>query len=339
MIKLGFIGCGGIATHHATTIETEVNGIRIAAGADNHGPTLKRFGEAFGTATQFSDYRQMIRSAGLDAVCVALPTYLHSKAVVESAKAGLHVFCEKPMARTLRECDSMIDACEKAGVTLMVGQVRRYDSDWGTWRKVVESGTLGRPVIWRQTQAGSGPGSWFMDDKMGGGPFMDGCVHNWDFANLVFGKPESAHATLMRLSGSSAFDTGSATVKYKSGDQVVLNWSWGLPVGVRTRALTDILGPKGALHFPGSYDETELPAEFDSETHGGYLVSLGSRKRIAKFRRRNMFAMEWKDFKATIDKGKAPTATGEIGRDAVEVSLAVLKAGRTGKPVRIGGAS
>ncbi len=339
MIKLGFIGCGGIATHHATTIAAEVKGIKIAAGADIDGRTLARFGETFDGAALFSDYGQMIGSAGLDAVCVALPTYLHSKAVVASAKAGLHVFCEKPMARTIRDCDVMIDACTKAGVTLMIGQVRRYDSDWGEWKKVVQGGTLGRPVAWRQTQAGSAPGAWYMDEKMSGGPFIDGCIHNWDFANLVFGKPEYAYGNLMRLSGSTAFDTGSATVSYEGGDQVTLNWSWGLPAGVKTQALTDILGPKGALFFPGSFNDDEFPAGFDKETYGGYLVSLAKQKRIVKFRRRNMFALEWKDFRNAIEKNKEPVVTGEIGREAVAVALAVLKAGRTGKPVRIGGAS
>ncbi|MBT3275555.1 MAG: Gfo/Idh/MocA family oxidoreductase, partial [Spirochaetales bacterium] len=332
MIKLGFIGCGGITSYHADTIKSEVKGIKIAAGADIDDGTRKSFGDTFREAALFADYKQMLKRADIDAVCVALPTYLHREAVVHTAKAGLHVFCEKPMARSLRDCDIMIDACDKAGVRLMIGQVRRYDTDWGTWKKIIDSGTLGRPVIWRQTQGSSPPGAWYMDEKKSGGPFIDGCVHNWDFANLVFGKPTYAYGHLMNISGSTAFDTGSATVLYEQGDQVVLNWSWGLPAGVRTPDLTDILGPKGALSFPGSFSEDEFPENFDREVNGGYLVSIGTRKRIAKFRRHNMFAAEWADFRTSINKNTTPAVTGRIGRDAVEVALAVLKAGRTGKP-------
>ena len=124
------------------------------------------------------------------------------------------MLCEKPMAMTLRDCDAMIAAAENAGTTLMVGHVRRYDTDWGTWRSLVEKGVIGRPVLWRQTAGGGHPGNWFMDARMGGGPFMDGCVHNWDFANWVFGQPAEAVASLMRLAKTSAFDTGTVAILF-----------------------------------------------------------------------------------------------------------------------------
>lgn len=337
MVRLGFIGCGGIATHHASTIQSNVQGISISAGADVNEKTLTGFGESFGCSALFRDYRKMIASDLVDAVCVALPTHLHKAAVMTAAKAGIHVFCEKPMARTLSDCDAMIEACDRAGVVLMIGHVRRYDADWGTWRKVVDGGALGRPVIWRQTQGTSAPGSWYMEDKMGGGPFLDGCVHNWDFANLVFGQADCAYGSFLKLSGASAFDTGTATVRYKSGDQVVLNWSWGLPKGIRAAGAHDILGPSGMLQFPGHYSTDHVPQGLDSETHGAYLVSVGKRKRVAKFKKKNMFAEEWKDFRSAVSRGTAPLATGHIGRSAVEVALAVLKSGKTGKAVRIGG--
>lgn len=337
MVRLGMIGCGGIAVHHAKTIMNGVTGIEIGAAADVDPEALSRFGESFPTAALYENYGQMLKLADIDAVCVALPTHLHRRAVVDSAKAGRHIFCEKPMARTLRECDAMIDACAAAGVTLMIGQVRRYDTDWGTWKKIVENGTIGRPAVWRQTTGGSGPGRWYMDDAMGAGPFFDGCVHNWDFANYVFGKPAMAIGSLTRLSTTSALDTGTAIVRYEGGDEVMLNWSWGLPSGVSAGARTDILGPKGIVQFPGSFPEEHIPANVNTDTHGGYLVSLANRNRFVKFTKRDMFAAEWKDFRDSIVKSRDPLVTGEIGREAVEVALAAVKAGRTRKPVRIGG--
>ena len=337
MIKLGVIGCGGIARHHAKTIQEGVRGISIVAAADLLPDALMSFGADFGVASLHADYRKMLALVNVDAVCVALPTHVHRKAVVDAAAAGKNVFCEKPMARSLSDCDAMIDACKGAGVTLMIGQVRRYDTDWGAWKKIVQNGTIGRPVLWRQTAGGPGPGSWYMDDKKGGGPFLDGCVHNWDYANLVFGKPAVAVGSMMRLADTTALDTGSVAVRYESGDAVVLNWSWGLPQGVRAGSMTDILGPKGVVHFPGYFSESEYPQDFNKELYGAYFLSLNGKSRIAKFRRQNMFAAEWKDFKNSIEKNKTPLVTGEIGRQAVAVALAALKAGRSGKPVRIGG--
>jgi len=208
MLKLGFIGCGSIANHHANTMEQNVKGIAFAAGADGNPKTLAAFGKAHDVRALYKDYREMLAKADIDAVCVALPTGLHKAGAVAAARAGKHIFLEKPMARTLREADAIINAADKAGVTLMVGQVRRYDNDWGTWRKLVLSGAIGRPVLWRQTAGGAGPRSWFMDDKMGGGPFMDGCVHNWDFTNYLFGKPREALGSILRFLPSTALDTG-----------------------------------------------------------------------------------------------------------------------------------
>lgn len=336
MISIGFIGCGGIARHHAGIIDKEVPNMKVVAGADTSEPALKQFQESFGVADLYSDYRDLLKKADVDAVCVALPTHLHKAAVIDAAKAGKHVFCEKPMARKLADCDRMIEACDKAGVTLMVGQVRRYDKDWGTWKKLVEKGSIGRPVLWRQTMGSAGPGRWFMDDESGGGPFLDGCVHNWDFANLVFGRPALAVGSIMTLSGRSALDSGTAVVQYESGDEVSLCWSWGLPQKTRTGANTDILGPKGTIRFPGSFPPAELPPEFDAARYGAYLVDTGTKRRVEKFRTANMFAAEWKDFRDAVVKQRAPLVTGQIGKEALEVALAVLKAGRTRKPVKIG---
>lgn len=337
MIKLGFIGCGGIARYHAATIQREAGDVRILAGADVTEDARKAFGEIAGTAALFPNYQEMLERGDVDAVCVALPTYLHRNAVLEAAAAGKHVFCEKPMARSLSECDEMIDACERAGVILMIGHVRRYDNDWATWKKIVESGDIGRPVVWRQTTGGPAPGAWYMDDKMGGGPFLDGCIHNLEFSNFVFGEPEFASGSLIRLAETSALDTGTVSVHYKSGDVVTLNWSWGLPPGVRTGSMTDIVGPKGAVIFPSSLQDSDYPTGFDKEHHGAYLVRTSGGNRIVEFEKRDMFAEEWKGFHNAITSGKRVEATGEAGRKAVEVALAGIEAGRTHTLVTIGG--
>jgi predicted dehydrogenase len=261
-----------------------------------------------------------------------LPTGLHKQATVAAAKAGKHVFCEKPMAMSLKDADAMIDACDKAKVKLMVGQVRRYDSDWGTFRKLILGNAVGRPVLWRQTSGGSGPGRWFMDAKMGGGPFLDGCVHNWDFANYIFGEPGEALGSIMRFRTTSALDTGAVIVRYKSGDEVMLCWSWGLPTGVRAGFGLEVLGPKGVIRFPGTF---ELPDGFDAEKYGAYQVDTGKRTRLVKFRKRNMFAEEWKDFRRCIEKDTEPQVTGETAKQALAVGLAVLKTGASRKPVKI----
>jgi UDP-N-acetylglucosamine 3-dehydrogenase len=335
MLKLGFIGCGGIATYHAKVIRSSVKGIEIVAGADVDPKALRAWSAASGATRLYDDHRTMLKEAPIDAVCVAVPTFLHARMAVAAARAGKHVFSEKPMARTLKGCDAIAEACERSGVTLLVGQVRRYDEDWGTWGRLVREGAVGRPVLWRQHAGGGPPKPWFMDAEMGAGPFMDGCVHNWDYANLVFGRPVEAVAQLRRLGPGTAFDTGSATVRYAKGDEVTLCWSWGLPSGSSARHVSDILGPRGILQFPGTYGEEALPKGFDSKRFGAYLVQNGSRKRVVKFPKRDMFAAEWKDFAHAARTGEKPVAGPANARAAVAVALAVLEAAAKGRAVPV----
>lgn len=335
MLKLGFIGCGGIARYHSNVIRGSVKKIAITAGADTSPRALAQFGEDGGAPELYRDYGEMLKKADIDAVCVALPTGLHKKATIAALRRGKHVFCEKPMAMSLRDCDAMIEAADKAGRVLMIGHVRRYDSDWGAWKKLVLSGAVGRPVLWRQTGGGAGPGRWFMDARMGGGPFLDAFVHNWDFANWMFGRPKEAVGSLMKFGTGTAPDTGAVIVRYESGDEVMLSLSWALPRGVRAASMGDILGPKGAILFPGSYAREDLPREFDAAKYGAYVVDAARGRRCVRFVRRDMFAAEWKDFCGAVREGREPTATGEAGRAAAAVGLAVLEAGKKRKPVRV----
>lgn len=80
---------------------------------------------------------------GLDAVIIASPTWMHVSQAVQAADAGKHVLCEKPMARHIAECGQIIDACERGGVTLMVGLMKRFNPAFVTAKEMIESGELG----------------------------------------------------------------------------------------------------------------------------------------------------------------------------------------------------
>jgi len=336
MIRLGMIGCGGIATHHANMIEN-VPSLKVAAAADIHPKARKLFAETFNVEMAFSYYNKMLREASLDAVAVALPTYLHRGAVVAAAKAGLHVFCEKPIAMTLPDARAMIRACEKADVNLLAGFVRRFDADWATFRKLVQSSRIGRPVIWRQFLSGCGaPMGWYYDAQKGGGPFMDGCAHNYDFAHSVFGRAVSVVASLSRLKPSTALDTGTVCIRYEKGDEMHLSWSWGLPDGVIAASGTDALGPKGSIRFPGSYPADLLGNDFDAEKYGAYLVTqAGGKNKAVRYPLKDMYIKQWRHFAECIRRDRRPLVSGPEAYEAQRVACAVLKAAQTGKKVTL----
>jgi len=125
IVKVGVIGCGEIAQWMHLPFLTELPGFRVTAVCDVSPRVTEYVGERFGVEQRFTDYQALIDQADVDAVVVATP--IHSNPTIAAAHAGKHVLVEKPMALNLDEAQAMVDAAERAGVTLMVGYMKRYD--------------------------------------------------------------------------------------------------------------------------------------------------------------------------------------------------------------------
>jgi predicted dehydrogenase len=193
--------------------------------------------------------------------------------------------------------------------------------------------------------AGAGPyfAPWFTQDEKGGGPFLDGCIHNYDFALFTFGPVEwvFAHGRTLRESNS-AIDTGSATIRFQSGDELLLAWSWGLPKGCSGTRVFEFLGPEGTLGFPGGAPDESGNRHF-VVTHGEPVLPDGTTgeeipsEKVA-FPANALtqgFARQMDEFIAVARGEKAPSADGCAGREALRVALAVLESSRTGEKVRL----
>jgi len=333
MLKFGIIGLGGMGCAHASSIETL--GGRVTAGADPREQSRKAFAEAYPQAKTFERYEDML-GLKLDAVVVATPTYLHCEQITAAAKAGAHVFCEKPMCMTVAEADKILEATKK--VKFMMAFCRRFDNHWGKVREVLLSGRVGRPVLWRHCAAGAGPGpnrQWFYDRKQGGGPLVDGAVHNYDFAHWTFGKPVSVYASMKRFKkDSTALDTGTAIIKFKSGDELMCCWSWGLPWNTSALSLIDILGPDGALFFDAPQDR--LPQGFDPQKQGAIRSVREGKEEIHVFTKNNMYIDEMKHFIECVEQDKQLAADGLTGKVGAQIACAVIQSAETGKIVKIG---
>jgi len=338
MLNLGFIGCGGIARHHASRLRQIPRSVRVTAAADVDGKAADAFARDFGSSdvAAFTDYGDLLKSGTVDAVMVCTPTYLHAAPVIAAARAGVHVFCEKPMALKLGDAHRMAEACERHGVRLTIGFVRRFDPFWGCMRKIVESGVLGGPVIWRSVSAGHQNTVWMRNIDKGGGPLMDGGIHNYDFALQMLGPAESVQASSMLFDTTSVgTDTASAIITFTAGHQLLMNWSWGVPVGVRSSGVNDVIGPAGALPIQPVIPD-KRPKGFDPEKQQALVVSLkNGTQRARTYRPGDMFLEQMKHVCRHFARGTQPLVTGADGIRALEVAVAVLKSGRTRRTVRL----
>ena len=331
MIKVGFIGTGGMGRYQAKHFAM-IRSCRVAAGCDVSARSRRAFTEDHPDAKLYNDHRQLLRDPDIDAVVIASPTGLHSALTIDALKARKPTMVEKPMARTVAQCRRMNEASRRYKTLLMVAHCRRYDRDWGTIAKVIKGGHLGRPVFWRVSGCGSGPGGWFMDDKMGGGPLIDAMVHNYDFANLMFGDPDSIISSSIKMNRRvTAVDTGAAVVRYKSGDQCMMCMSWAVP----GMGLFDTMGPKGFLRS-GPCDIT--PPKSEKGKFGYHcLTDLKRKSRLFKFplHKGGMVLEQAKHFLACIN-GKTKCKTpGTEAIKAVAIAEAVLKSAPKGQAMKV----
>ena len=336
-INLGIIGLGGMGNYHANSIK-RMQDVEILAVADVDKNKIQEFTKKHKVKYSFSNYHQLLGIKEVDGVLICLPTFLHAKAVVSAAKKGKDIFCEKPIAMILKDTDKMIRACRENRVKFMIGFVRRFDNFWGKAREIIKEDVLGRPVIWHDVSSSAGaPYPWYFDKKKGGGPLIDGAVHNYDFAYWTFGEARRIYAITKTFKKNiSGIDTGSAIIEYKSGDEHVISWSWGLPKGSSGAALTDIIGPKGALVFPGSFDSNEIPKSINQEKYGVFcLLRKKKKKEWIKYRKNDMFFDEIFHFVDCIRKNKKPEVSGKDGKRALRIGLAILQSGAKHFPVEI----
>ena len=340
MLNIGFIGCGGIARHHASRL-AKLSTCRIVAAADAVEPAAQAFARDFGKggeAAVCTDYRKLLRLDGVDAVWVCTPTWLHAAPAIAAARAGKHVFCEKPMAMKRADARRMAEAAEAAGVRLTIGFVRRFCPQWGKMKSIIQAGTLGRPAIWRFAAGGRPGPAWFRDPAKGGGPLLDGAVHNYDYALQMLGPVETVQASSTQFDATSnGHETGSAILTFASGDQHTLIWTWGMAPGAPAAHLNDLVGPKGTLQF--GMTAKEAPKGFDpaSKSKGALTFKgAGGKERVFPYAQRDMFLDQLKHVVGCFAKGEQPLVTGADGIAALEVGLAVLEAGRTRRTIRLG---
>jgi len=195
-IGVSIIGCGGIAQVHLSALVQMLDQVRLVAAVDIVPEKARAAAEQYGIERWSASIDDALGS-DTDVVFVCTPTNTHHQCAVPAFNAGKHVFCEKPLDRTLVHAQEILDAQKRSGKVGAVGFVRRYDQEWLLFRSLTQSGAIGRPVLWQDIAASSGPAlHWFNLDEEGGGPFLDGAIHTIRSARRARSMPTAIRSVL-----------------------------------------------------------------------------------------------------------------------------------------------
>lgn len=273
-VRLGIIGCGGIANGKHMPAERDNPDAEMVAFCDLIEERAEKAKKEFGAADSrvYADYRELLKDEEIDAVCVLTPNCSHCEITVAALEAGKHVLCEKPMAMNYEEAKRMIAARDKSGKVLTIGYQNRFRADSLYMKELAEKGEFGDIYYAEATairrRAVPTWGVFIDEEKQGGGPLIDIGTHALDLTLFMMDNYEPAYCvgtTYHKLNKQTetgnifgdwdteaftAEDSAFGFVVMKNGATVNLRSSWALNYADPREAVTLICGDKAGADMP-----------------------------------------------------------------------------------------
>lgn len=343
-LRFGIVGTGNIASFHARAL-AEVRGAELTAVTARR----REAGEAFAREFQCAyepDLEKFLAHTDVDAVAIATPSGTHAEVGIAAARAGKHVFCEKPIDVTLEKIDRLIEACRDNGVQLGAVFQSRMGQGALALRRAVEGNRFGRLsqcsafIPWYRSdeyyESAEWRGTWELD---GGGALMNQGIHAVDLLLWLAGDVAelSARCDNRLHSGIEVEDNAIAWLRFANGALGAIQGSTCSWPGQRKRI--EIMGEHGTAILEDDVVRVWKFAEERPEDEGIRVGAEPSNigggasdpKAISTEGHRRLY----EDFVAAVSEGRPTKISGEEARKAVELILAIYRSSRENAIVRL----
>ncbi|MCS7464796.1 Gfo/Idh/MocA family oxidoreductase [Paenibacillus doosanensis] len=192
MVNVGIIGCGNFGAELARIVDS-LEGMRAAAVVGGADDSARRLANELGCDCE-ADAGKLASRPDIDAIVVASPNFLHKEHVLLAAKHGKHIFCEKPIALSLADCDEMLRACEHASVRFMAGHIMHFMGGVRRVKRMIAEGAIGRPIAVHAERTGWMEGAkddWKHRPELTGG-YLFHYIHELDLVQAYLGPAREA---------------------------------------------------------------------------------------------------------------------------------------------------
>ena len=267
-IKVGIIGCGGIANGKHMPALKKVADCEMVAFCDIVRERAEKAAKEYGTpdAKVYTDYRELLKDPAIEVVHVCTPNRSHSFITVDALRAGKHVMCEKPMAINSAEAKKMLDAAKETGKKLTIGYQSRFRNDSQYMKQEAEAGTFGEIYFAKATalrrRAVPTWGVFLNEYEQGGGPLIDIGTHALDLTLWMMNnyKPRYCVGTTYHKLNKdteqgnawgnwdpekfTVEDSAFGFVVMENGATIILESSWALNLLDTREAVTTICGTR-----------------------------------------------------------------------------------------------
>ena len=330
-LKIGVIGSGRIGKVHIENISVRISSAEVVAIADPFIDEARIFAEKFGIMSVSADYKEIFSNTEVEAVLICSPTDTHFQYIIEAAKAGKHIFCEKPIDLSLDKIQTILDTVEKTGVKLMVGFNRRFDPNFSKVQQMVKNGKIGNPHILKITSHDPAPPPAEYV-AVSGGMFLDMTIHDFDMARFIVDSEVVevyAKANVLvdpAIGKAGDVDTAITTLFFENG-----------AIGTIVNSRKAVYGYDQRLEIFGS--EGMVNADNNKHDSHTYYNAEGSHSALPldffMDRYTESYAIEIEAFvDAVVNNAEIP-ATGKDGLMSVAVGLAAKKSVAENRPIKL----
>ena len=338
MIKVGIIGLGFMGKMHFRCYSAMKN-VKIAAICDIDKNKFKKTSGVAGNIkgaekpldlkgiALYTNFDKMLSETDLDVISVTLPTDLHCEYTLKALKAGLNVFCEKPMALTASDGKKMVEAAKRAKKLLQVGHCIRFWPEYAKLKEIVDSGKYGKVKAATFQRLSLTPTwswkNWLMDQAKSGGALTDLHVHDSDFVQYLFGMPKQVFSRGAK-GPSKGYDHVVTSYIYKDGKVVTAEGGWIMTPGFGFEMSFNVELEKAAISFDG----TRSPA-FKVAPAKGKVI-------LPKVAKGDGYSCELEHWIKAVGGKKVPTViTPPESLNSVKLVIAEKRSCDTGKVVKV----
>ncbi len=341
-VGVGLLGIGLWATPLADAVK-ESPLLKMAGCFTRTREKRERFAREYGCPASGS-YEALLEDPEVEGVIIATPSHLHAEQAIMAARAGKHVFVEKPMANTISDSELIIEECRKFGVVLQVGLDKRRFKVYRKMKELIEGGAIGMPVAAEANFSHEfglvlGPERWhYYRENVPGGVLMQIGIHVLDALTYLLGPVRRVQALASKLATrSEIFDTTSTLLEFESGAHGFLGSHFNTP----KNWFTTVYGTDAILSARIRLPQSSLEEYIGFITRADEGAELLLQKRGVDgaepipFGVVNTVLDELEDFARCVRTGTPPETGGKEGLIALAMVLAAMRSAEERRAVEV----
>lgn len=328
-VRVGVIGVGAFGEVHLAAYKA-LHDVEIVAISDTSESRLSEVAARYGVKDSYADYTELCARKDIDLVSVVTPEAHHLAPALAAMGQGKHVFLEKPIATRLDEAQAIAEGAEKAGVFLMVGHILRFENHYGTMKRKIDEGKLGKLVSIHARR--NRPRKLYQIYSREHA-IIENAIHDIDICLWYTGaRVESVRAFTRNIQGGAHADINWCFLEFEDGAVACLETHWLIPdvAGVNTDDSMQIIGTQGVadLHFipAGLNFWTEEGTEAANVSYDAWFNNhiWGAAKEEVSY------------MVNCVRQGQAPTIiTPGEAVEALKVALALIRSAEKGQDVKL----